>query len=156
MQFSLTPFKRKVLAYITDGDRLLVFRQPEYPEVGIQIPGGTIEEAEEIEGAVLREVLEETGLETVRIHSYLGSFWAITHDRSREFHCFHLSLTQPTPETWRHYEQFSGWRNHPIAFDFFWLPLDSPALQLSRGQEMLPLLRNSAPEAFPQAITIGS
>ena len=40
-------FKRKVLAYITQGDRLLVFRQPDYLSWGVQVPGGSIEPGED-------------------------------------------------------------------------------------------------------------
>lgn len=53
---------RKAIAYITQGDRLLVFRQPQYPEAGIQVPGGTIEDGESADEAALREAREETGL----------------------------------------------------------------------------------------------
>jgi hypothetical protein len=38
--------KNKVIAYITQGKRLLVFRHTQAPEAGIQVPGGTIEEPE--------------------------------------------------------------------------------------------------------------
>ncbi len=47
----LPPVKRKVLAYITNGDngdRLLVFRHPYSPEAGIQVPGGTVHEGSEM------------------------------------------------------------------------------------------------------------
>ena len=50
---------------------LLVFK---HPTAGIQIPAGTVEEGEEIETAVKREVYEETGLQFVEIENYLGCF----------------------------------------------------------------------------------
>jgi 8-oxo-dGTP pyrophosphatase MutT (NUDIX family) len=64
----------KVTAFITrpsaDGHDLLLFR---HPYAGIQIPGGTVQPGESPEGAAAREAAEETGLEEVSIHCYLGS-----------------------------------------------------------------------------------
>ncbi len=134
-------FKRKVLAYITDGDRLLVFRQPDYPTWGTQVPGGSIEAGENYETAVIREVLEETGLEDVRMVSYLGSMFTARPDHMRELHCYHLMLAKPAPETWRHYELHSTSRVGPIAFDFFWMPMGNPNFRLYRGHEMISRLQ---------------
>jgi 8-oxo-dGTP pyrophosphatase MutT (NUDIX family) len=54
---------KKVTAFITreteSGRQLLLF---EHPFAGIQIPAGTVEPSESPEKAVIREVLEETGL----------------------------------------------------------------------------------------------
>jgi ADP-ribose pyrophosphatase YjhB (NUDIX family) len=65
--------RHKVYAYITRAEQLLVFKQVDFPEAGIQIPGGTIESGELPEDAVLREAVEETGLERLHLVSYLGS-----------------------------------------------------------------------------------
>ena len=63
----------KVTAFVTrerDGVReLLVFK---HPKAGIQIPAGTVEDGENPETAVKREVYEETGLQTVKIEKSLG------------------------------------------------------------------------------------
>ncbi len=63
----------KVTAFITqkrnEVNALLVFK---HPTAGIQIPAGTVEEGEDIETAVKREVYEETGLQHVKIEKYLG------------------------------------------------------------------------------------
>lgn len=50
---------------------VLVFK---HPTAGIQIPAGTVEESEDLEAAVKREVYEETGLRSVEIEEYLGCF----------------------------------------------------------------------------------
>ena len=134
-------FKRKVLAYITQGDRLLVFRQPDYPTWGTQVPGGSIETGENYQDAVIREVFEETGLKDVRVVSYLGSLFTARPEHMRELHCYHLTLTQPAPETWRHYELHSTSRVGPIAFDFFWVPMRSKSFRLYRGHEMIDRLQ---------------
>lgn len=133
-------FKRKVLAYITQGDRLLVFRQPDYPTWGVQVPGGSIEPGENYDLAVLREVFEETGLRDVKIVSYLGSLFTARPEHMRELHCYHLATTTPIDEQWRHYEMHSTSRVGPIAFDFFWVPIKNPGVTLYRGHEMLSLL----------------
>ena len=65
---------KKVVAYNTRGDELLVFTHREFPEAGVQVPAGTVEEGETLDAAVLREVHEETGLPptAVRKMAYLG------------------------------------------------------------------------------------
>ena len=66
---------QKVTAFIVrekDGIKeLLVFK---HPTAGIQIPAGTVEDGEDLEAAVKREVYEETGLQSVEIEDYLGCF----------------------------------------------------------------------------------
>ena len=63
----------KVTAFVTrerDGVReLLVFK---HPNAGIQIPAGTVEDGENPETAVMREIYEETGLQLVKIEKSLG------------------------------------------------------------------------------------
>ena len=59
--------KEKVYAYIVKDHRLLVFRHIQFPEAGLQVPGGTVEEGEPLEEAVLREATEESGLEGLRL-----------------------------------------------------------------------------------------
>jgi 8-oxo-dGTP pyrophosphatase MutT (NUDIX family) len=62
----------KVIAYITQGEKLLVFSHPFHPAAGIQVPGGTLTEGESPHEAVMREAWEETGLDSLRIRSFLG------------------------------------------------------------------------------------
>ena len=62
----------KVFAYITHGNQLLVFSHPDFPEAGIQVPAGTIEEGETAEAAVMREAFEETGLANLKRIRMLG------------------------------------------------------------------------------------
>jgi len=53
---------QKVVAYVVATERLLVFIHPRHPEVGSQVPAGTVEHNESPAAAVLREAREETGL----------------------------------------------------------------------------------------------
>lgn len=118
----------KVYAYITRQEQLLVFRHIDFPEAGIQVPGGTMEAHEEAHMAVLREAYEETGLEGLRLLSYLGKYeWrssAAGHQEIHYRHFYHLSCGKNVPETWRHYEHHpSNGSPAPILFEFCWLPL---------------------------------
>lgn len=119
----------KAMAYITHRDRLLVFRQPDFPEAGIQVPGGSIEPGEPPEVAVLREAFEETGLGGLRLVCFLGErkpdgrSWG--HDEIHRRYFYHLRCEgAELPETWRHAEQTpSDGSPGPITFELFWAPL---------------------------------
>ena len=66
------PQVEKVYAYIVQEERLLVFRHVDYREVGVQVPGGTLEAGETPEAGVLREAGEETGLRGLVLEKCLG------------------------------------------------------------------------------------
>lgn len=122
----------KVYAYITNADRLLVFRHVEFPEAGIQIPGGTLEAGETPQAAVRRETREETGLKTLVLNKYLGkSEYQVPGTRPPETilcHFFHFTSPPDAPATWQHAELHpSDGSSAPILFEFFWLPLKEVA-----------------------------
>ena len=137
----------KVIAYITDGDSLLVFSHPHHPEAGIQVPAGTVEEGESPEEAVLREAREETGLDGLKIQAYLGvqEHDLSAHGRSelQRRHAFHLVLCGRAPVRWRHYEEHpSDGSPGPIEFEFYWVEFPDRVPELSGGQgELLCRLR---------------
>ena len=74
----------KVAAFITrdtpEGRQLLVFR---HPDAGIQLPAGTMERDEAPESAVLREVLEETGIAAVQIAALLETLDQVYEGKDR-------------------------------------------------------------------------
>ena len=116
----------KVIAYITSGDRLLVFRHTQHPEAGIQVPAGTVEGGELPEEAVLREAHEETGLDNLVIRSYLGfrEYDFTTHGEVEihRWHFYHLEFKGDAPIRWRHYERHpSNGSSNPIEFELFWV-----------------------------------
>lgn len=116
----------KVTAYITQGDRLLVFSHVHHPEAGIQVPAGTLGEGESPEDAILREVREETGLEKLEIARYLGERESESHMAKppvqERRHYFHLICLEETPSNWRHAEMDpSDGSPGPIEFEFFWV-----------------------------------
>ena len=132
----------KVVAYITQGDKLLVFSHPLHPEAEIQVPAGTIEKDESPDKAVIREAREETGLHQLEIRSFLGvrehdlSQYGIAEVHRRYF--FHLECRQETPITWRHYENDpSDGSTEPIEFEFFWVKLPDEVPELSGEQDEL-------------------
>lgn len=142
----LTEPKQKVFAYITNADRLLVFRHPFAPEAGIQVPAGTVERDEEPAAAVIREAREETGLGNLVFASFLGRQVCDMSDFGRgEVHLryfFHLLCPGNPPATWRHQECFpSEGGPDPITFDFFWVPLPDGVPPLIAGHgKLLPEL----------------
>jgi 8-oxo-dGTP diphosphatase len=145
------PVKRKVLAYITNSDRLLVFHQPEHPDAGIQVPGGTMRDDESPQESVLREALEETGLSGLVLVRFLGDvvhdYTAIGKNEIHHRHYFHLRIEGDVADTWQHVERDpSEGMYSQILFVFRWaqLPDGVPTL-ISRMDEMLPkLLRSMA------------
>lgn len=134
----MTKTVKKVVAYITRGDELLVFTHRDFPEAGVQVPAGTVEAGEALDAAVLREVHEETGLPptALRKPAYLGRrLWQAgpdCHDR----HFYQLVLTADAPESWLHYELHAG-AGETFAFCFSWVKLDDPSLCLAGEQDAL-------------------
>jgi 8-oxo-dGTP diphosphatase len=135
----MAKLKHKVFAYITCGTRLLVFRHTDFPEAGLQVPAGTLEEDEHPDDGVLREAAEETGLSGLRIEAFLGEQernmidWGRDEIHHRRF--YHLRCLDNPPETWRHAELFPSEGADPIEFEFFWiqLPYKEPTLIADHG-----------------------
>ena len=81
----------KVYAYITRRNQLLVFSHIDFPEAGVQGQGGTMKDGEPPDVEVMREASEETGLEGLRMASYLGEFkWRSSGIGHRNFHLRHF------------------------------------------------------------------
>lgn len=125
----------KVFAYITGPAGLLVFKQPQYPDAGVQVPAGTVDPGEALHVAVLREVFEETGLEASAFThppEYIGeaSFdaraWGKQELHRRHF--FHLNTKQDLPKTWQHTEHFGV--DTPVIFEFSWWSIERAIGQL--------------------------
>lgn len=118
---------KKALAYITHGTELLVFRQPDFPEAGIQVPKGTIDEDETPFQTIEREIVEETGLRETAFIQFLGETHCDVSDSDKpvleHWHFFHFTLTGEKKDVWAHYELFDSASKGPILFSFFWLPI---------------------------------
>lgn len=135
------PKKRKVLAYVTKENNLLVFKHTDFPDAGVQVPAGSIEEGEEPINAALREVYEESGLRNVSVVNFLGVYEYDMVPYREEIqirYVYHLKLNEPAEEKWRHYETHPDSGGEPISFDFYWVKLDTTNINLAGGQgEML-------------------
>ncbi len=150
----------KVVAYITQGNKLLVFSHPLYPEAGIQVPAGTIKKGEPPDKAVIREAREETGLHELRMRSFLGvrehdlSPHGIAEVHQRYF--FHLECGHETPTAWRHYENDpSDGSPAPIELEFFWVkfPDEVPELSGEQGELLHKLAAINHQDTAPQPFT---
>lgn len=115
----MTTTIRKALAYITRGQELLIFRQPLFPEAGLQVPGGTIREGEEPEAAALREAIEETGLTDLEIMRFLGEQVREMTEAGRGeiHHRYFYQLTTKDPRSeWE-------WHDEEIKIQLFFVNL---------------------------------
>lgn len=123
-----TQVRDKVYAYITQGVQVLVFRHVDFPDAGVQVPGGTVRPGEPLREAVLREAFEETGLADLEIVAELGNTWPSMDGSGRigevyHRHFFHLRSRASLPKTWCHDERDPADGGPPIRFEFFWIPL---------------------------------
>lgn len=129
----------KAYVYLTCGSRLLVFSEPDHPEVALQIPGGTIDPGESYLIGARREFVEETGLvldtafehfadqdipfETLKDHPQCQT----PPDqplRGRHIRkLFHAKIDSIPKEEWEHFEMTPSNGGDPIRFRLFWLDL---------------------------------
>lgn len=134
---------QRAMAYVTDArGRLLVFDHLDV-DAGTQVPAGGIHVDERPEDAVVREVLEESGLDTVRLVRKLGESWNRSDPgnvpeglEEQILHAFHLRLTSDVPaERWE-WEERSGGDVVEHRFAFRWVSLEDAATLLWPAQAM--------------------
>lgn len=139
----------KVQAYLTrerDGvAELLVFMQVVHPYEIVEVPGGTVDPGEPPDDAVLREVLEESGL-SVRILRKLaeqarrqGSQYGREVQKTELRHVYHVACDSDLPDTWLH-TVTGGGEDCDMVFRYFWLPLAEAAKQLDWMGQWLDLV----------------
>lgn len=120
--------KAKVIAYIfrmkNNQKELLVFSHKDFPEAGVQVVGGTVEKGEAFIPALVREILEESGL--VVIESELKKIGLTEYHRKDRLEINHRHYfemhSSGLPEAWTHVVVSDG-EDNGLLFDFFWLPI---------------------------------
>src|SRR5215470_9932472 len=138
-------WRDKVYAYITHRDRVLVFRQPQFPEAGIQVPGGSVEPGETPDEAVMREAREETGLSALTMVRFLGERPFDRRLRGRggldRRYFYHLRCGGEPPAVWQHAERTpSEGGPGPINFVLWWVALDEVPTLVAEMGALLPKL----------------
>lgn len=132
----------KVVVYITQGSKLLIFRHTEHPEAGIQVPAGTVKPGERLDVAALREACEETGLPEadLKLRRMLGDDILPKQESGTvpaiHRHFFHLEFNGTSPNSWIHHEDDpSDGSPGPIEFEFTWVqfPAEVPLLAGDQG-----------------------
>lgn len=128
------PHKRKVIAYVVqrrnDQWLLAIFSHRDFPEAGVQVPGGTVNEGESLEMAVAREVQEESGLKHFTSIFLLGKDRFLHQGRSEihDRHFFALIFEGNSPDKFSH-QVSAGMEDCGLVFMYSWCNLDKvPAL----------------------------
>ena len=146
--WSMLPVRQKVYTYILCQNKLLVFQHVDFPEAGIQVPGGTVESGEIPYEAAIREAHEESGFDDLILKQKLG----IVYRDMREFgfeeiherHYFHFIFKVSPAQTWIGYEHFpSDGTQGPIKFRFFWVLINKIPPLAGKTDDMLPMLFHS-------------
>ncbi|HDR7914684.1 TPA: NUDIX domain-containing protein [Bacillus wiedmannii] len=133
-------YKKKVHAYVTREKegvmQLLVFKHRDIPEAGIQVPGGTVEEGETLEAAILREVQEESGLRHLCIERFLADYIILVKEKKeyQKRHFFHVTLLTDVKDDWEHIVS-AGEGDQGLAFCYEWIDIAKcPALAGKQGE----------------------
>jgi len=134
---------QRAVAYVTDPTgRLLVFDHLDV-DAGTQVPAGGIQVGESAGEAVLRELAEESGLDSVTMVRKLGEAWNRSEPgnvpaglEEQIQHAFHLKLLDsPIHERWE-WEERSGGDLVEHRFAFRWASLEQAAGALWPHQAM--------------------
>lgn len=139
--FAAALVRERVIAYVTreraGGTELLTIEAEGYPEDGIQVPAGRLDNGETLEDGLIRELAEETGFTGVRIVRELPDF-ECSYPTYNHNHAFHLVAEEDTPGSWRHEVHGEG-VDAGIVHICRWVAL-RPDLNLWNGGD--PMLRH--------------
>lgn len=130
--------KVKVIAYITKREKgkrkLLVNLHRDFPDAGLQVPSGTVEENESIEEALFREVYEETGIKSViligKLHEYI--YFYSPRNEYHYRHIYHMEV-QNCPQQFTHIVK-SADEDDGIVLEYFWMDINEAREKLAVNQ----------------------
>jgi 8-oxo-dGTP pyrophosphatase MutT (NUDIX family) len=115
---------KKAYGYITrvkeEQLQVLVFLHKGIPEAGIQIPKGTVEVNESTYNAVMREVKEETGLETFDVKNLIAEDHWENDDGAVHNRYFYKIVCHDERDQWEH-QPTGGGEETGHTFQFFWI-----------------------------------
>ncbi|MFF2885840.1 NUDIX domain-containing protein [Paenibacillus sp. NPDC057967] len=130
----------KVTAYLTrihEGKlQLLVFREQDYEDLGLQVPGGTVEENEPLLDALRREIMEESGIQELNNIILLGEYSYYSETLKQHVHRYYYQLEAAAPEAFTHVVQSNDEDNGWI-FHYFWIDMEAcPPLYSNLGEHL--------------------
>ncbi|HEX6121671.1 MAG TPA: GNAT family N-acetyltransferase [Ktedonobacterales bacterium] len=150
--------KRKAFGYITRRHagmtQALAFTHRDFPEAGIQIPKGTVEEGEQPEEAVLREMVEETGLRALTLLGAVARDHHDSPDGGESERLFYWLRAENAPDRWEHTVASAG-EDDGLVFQCFWVSRpDAVPLMDAHGAYLERVLgRRAVGELPPAALT---
>ena len=142
--------RRRVYLYIIKCHYILVLRHVDFPNLGLQIPGGTVEKNETPADAAAREALEETGLEQLGTPEFLG-VTVLESQRSDEnlleAWFYRLTASGKLPDIWLHTEVHASGsdkkvndkkvNDKKVLFELSWMPISVAKECLSNSDCLL-------------------
>ncbi|WP_366248740.1 NUDIX domain-containing protein [Terribacillus aidingensis] len=130
----------KVLAYILSNRNntyhMLVHEHMDFPEAGLQIPGGTVAPGENLLTALHREIFEESGLRDLPDGELVASAPFLHPDKHelQHRHFFLILIKQQLPDAWDH-RVFGNGADNGLVFRYRWYDIQSvPPLAASQDQ----------------------
>lgn len=134
----------KAFGYITrdwEGRiQILVFEQNTVG-AGIQIPKGTVEDGETPLEAVLREMVEETGLTNLKVKGLIAQDYAEHYSGAIHKRYFYHLLSNESRPTWQHNP--TGLNEGNLRFTFYWIEEnDNVVLTKGHGDYLYRVLKN--------------
>ncbi|HZV12188.1 MAG TPA: NUDIX domain-containing protein [Candidatus Kapabacteria bacterium] len=119
-----------IVRYRSDTPELLVFTEED--QRSVQVPKGTVNQGEPPDHAVLREVLEESGLRDIDVIEKLGVAEYMVQSgvamdgplEQQEHHFFLLKPRHELPDSWAHIVTGKG-IDSGMQFHYRWMNIES-------------------------------
>ena len=127
-----------------DSERqLLIFAHRDFPDAGLQVPGGTLDTGELPVVGVIREVFEETGLKNFSKVQKLGEQWILINDKKEihHRHFFFLEYDKSSPNAFQHIVS-AGELDQGLVFQYSWIPFSKLPPLAAKLDSQVSLLKN--------------